>query len=195
LKTFVEAVQGDNLQGSEAAAAGSESWKMSLSLFKARRSSICSVSPRMKWRPVFLKWWKISRFTKQLLRKTSRLQNLMSLSFHSLTRDPSDIDEDSAALELTPSEASGGVLIRQALVMQTVNPRPQPLVCLVTMYQVLLMTSLVLWANPWMSLMQAMAWTLPLLPLLALAHHLSPRRARRTLASRFIPLKTPISTK
>jgi protein transport protein SEC31 len=114
-KKLVEAVQGDNLQGlAEAAAAGAESWKALLSLFKANsREELITLLGFSKDEVAA----RVSEAVENLkVHKTASEEDESAakphesvVSFIDPPSDPSDIDEDSAALELTPSEVSGGV--------------------------------------------------------------------------------------
>jgi len=114
-KKLVEAVQSDNLQGfAEAAASTAESWKALLSLFKANsREELVTLLG-------FSKEEVAARVTEAAenfkAHKSVSEQDVTfgkphesAVSFAEPPSDRSDIDDDSAPLELTPSEVSAGI--------------------------------------------------------------------------------------
>jgi len=114
-KKLVEAVQSDNLQGfAEGAASTAESWKALLSLFKANsREELVTLLG-------FSKEEVAARVTEAAenykAHKSVSEQDVTfgkphesAVSFAVPPSDRSDIDDDSAPLELTPSEVSAGV--------------------------------------------------------------------------------------
>lgn len=111
-KNLAQAVQDDSLQDfAEAAAVDAESWKALLSLFKANsREELVTLLGFSKAEVAA----RVSEAVENLKKSQSELDITSKphesvVSFAEPPSDRSDIDEDSAPLELTPSEVSAGV--------------------------------------------------------------------------------------